>query len=506
VAWSGVGAGESTVSTDVLDALRLAHGASPDPVLATDLAGTLIFLNPAAQTRWSDAVLGSPAVSLVPEDARGALMAAAAKAASGDSARVEWGERGAGGIRSWFVTALHPVLDGARPVALIWSSTDVTELKRTEERLRRSETLMVDTQGVAHLGTWDWDISLPNATWSDELYRIYGLTPETYTPSYAAYLTMIHPDDRQRVIDATNRVFHEHIPYSHDERIFRPDGTIRHLHTWAHPVLDETGTLRRLVGVCLDITDQKLAEEQIHQLNADLERRVVERTRTIENSMRDLEAFNSMVSHDLRAPLSVIQMSADLLLREPEGLTVRATEKIGRIQRSVMQMTNLVDDLLTLARVAQAPLERSRIDLSALSSSILAELRQTTPARDVAIAIIPGLACVADPGLMRAVMTNLLGNAWKYSSRVPHALIEVGSVTTDGRCEYFVRDNGAGFDPNEAHRLFLPFQRLHRADDFVGTGVGLTIVQRIIERHGGRVRGESLPGEGATFYFDLEPA
>ena len=122
---------------------------------------------------------------------------------------------------------------------------------------------MVDTQGVAHLGTWEWDVSEPTATWSDELYRIYGLTPETYTPSYEKYLKMVHPDDRQRVIDATNRVFHEHVPYSHDERIFRPDGSIRYLHTWAHPVLDDAGKLVRLVGVCQDITDRKLAEEAV---------------------------------------------------------------------------------------------------------------------------------------------------------------------------------------------------------------------------------------------------
>ena len=111
---------------------------------------------------------------------------------------------------------------------------------------------MVDTQGVAHLGTWEWDVSQPHATWSAELYRIYGLTPETYTPSYEAYLKMVHPDDRQRVMDATNRVFQEHVPYSHDERIFRPDGSIRYLHTWAHPVLDDAGQAdaagRRLPG------------------------------------------------------------------------------------------------------------------------------------------------------------------------------------------------------------------------------------------------------------------
>ncbi len=261
-------------------------------------------------------------------------------------------------------------------------------------------------------------------------------------------------------------------------------------------MLDEAGTLMALVGVCQDITDQKLAEEEIQQ-------RVIERTRTIETSMRDLEAFNSMVSHDLRAPISVIQMSTDLLLRESVTLPSNATEKITRIQRAVGQMTSLVDDLLTLARVGHATIERTDIDLSALAASVIADLRLAEPARKVTITVQPGLRCTADPGLMRAVMTNLVGNAWKYSSRVVHAEIEIGTATIDGRTEVFVRDNGAGFDMREAHRLFLPFQRLHRADDFVGTGVGLTIVQRIIERHGGSVRGASTPGQGARFSFDL---
>jgi len=478
---------------------RVVLEGSPDLVIAIDHDGRLAFVNRAAQARWTDAVLGSPASELFPVEVRDALADALVQVRAGGAAvRFEWGERGPGGIRVWFISTVYASGDDC-----ICGSTDVTELKRTEERLRRSERLMVDTQGVAHLGTWEWDVSKPNAIWSDELYRIYGLTPETYTPSYEAYLTMVHPDDRQRVVDATNRVFHEHIPYSHDERIFRPDGSIRHLHTWAHPVLDESGTLRTLVGVCQDITDQKLAEEHIHELNVDLERRVVERTRTIESSMHDLEAFNSMVSHDLRAPISVIQLTADLLLREVDSFPLRTTEKVARIQRAVGQMTTLVDDLLTLARVAYAPIQRTEVDLTALSASVLADLRIAHATREVTVTIHPALRCTADPGLIRAVMTNLIGNAWKYSSRVANAQIEVGSMSSGGRSEFFVRDNGAGFDMKDVDRLFLPFQRLHRADDFAGTGVGLTIVQRIIERHGGRVRGESTPGEGALFTFDL---
>lgn len=377
-------------------------------------------------------------------------------------------------------------------------------LKRAEERLRRSEQLMVDTQGVAHLGTWEWDLSEPAATWSAELYRIYGLSPESYTPTYEKYLEMVHPDDRSRVMEATNRVFHEHVPYSHDERIFRPDGSMRYLHTWAHPVLDESGKLVRLVGVCQDITEQKLAEQQVAELNAVLEDRVAERTRTIESSLRDLEAFNAMASHDLRAPIAVIQGSCELLRRQATTLPEVVATNVERIERSARQMTALVNDLLALAQMGQAALKRRELDLSALCHDIIEQLRQSEPQRAVTVEIAAGLTCVADPELMRVVLSNLLGNAWKYSARVEHATIEVGtSGGTPERPVFFVRDNGAGFDMKDAHRLFAPFQRLHSSKDFAGTGIGLAGTQRIIDRHGGQIWAKSAPGEGATFYFEL---
>lgn len=315
---------------------------------------------------------------------------------------------------------------------------------------------------------------------------------------------MVHPDDRQRVIDATNRVFHEHVPYSHDERIVLRDGSQRYLHTWAHPVLDDAGNLVRLVGVCQDITEQKRAEAQVLELNQDLERRVAERTRTIEQSLRDVEAFNAMVSHDLRAPLQVIAMTCQLMAMDTATpLPPRFDEHLARMRRSADHMTQLVNDLLSLAHVGNAALERSAVDLSALAAEIIADLRRLSPERQATVDIQPGLHCHADPGLTRSVMENLLGNAWKYSSRVAHARIEVGSSLDGARTRFFVRDNGAGFDAADAGRLFKPFERLHKASEFAGTGVGLAVVQRIIERHEGRIDARGEPGKGALFTFDL---
>lgn len=495
-------------STEQAQALAWALGASPHAVFAANAGGHLVFLNAAARARWPAATPGALAASLFPESAREELERLASEVvARGEPRQLECGDHGPGGVRSWAQLGLSPLLEQDRVTGYLCIASDATELKRSELRLRRSEQLMVDTQGVAHLGTWEWDVSQPTAVWSDELYRIYGLTPDGYTPSFERYLTMVHPDDRERVEAATSRVFQEHVPYSHDERIFRPDGSLRYLHTWAHPILDDEGKLVRLAGVCQDITDRKLAEEQVRQLNVDLERRVAERTRTIENSMRDLDAFNAMVSHDLRAPLNIISLGCHVILKEgSEKLSSRAQEALGHVQRSVRYMTELVNDLLALARVGSAPLARTEVDVSALAEEIVAGLRRMSPDRAATVEIAPGLRCSADAALLRSAMENLLGNAWKYSSRVPQARIQVGGGPgPDGNARFFVKDNGAGFEMKDASRLFAPFERLHKASEFEGTGVGLAAVHRIIERHSGRIWAEGEPGQGATFTFEIGP-
>jgi PAS domain S-box-containing protein len=483
--------------TDRIAALAWALDASPHLVYAAGADGRIFYANPAGRARWGHAAtLGAPAAGLFTGESLGHMAAASVQVLAGaEAATFDAGEHDARGVRLWASYTLSPLRDGDAITGYLCIATDTT---------RHSEQLMVDTQGVAHLGTWEWDIREPNAEWSDELYRIYGLTRASYTPSYEAYLAMVHPDDRQRVIDATNRVFHEHVPYSHDERIFRPDGTMRYLHTWAHPVLDDDGVLTRLVGVCQDITDQKLAEEQVRQLNAALELRVAERTRTIAASLRDVEAFNATVSHDLRAPLSVIALSCAAISQTVgNDLPKPVVDSLARIQRSVAYMTQLVSDLLALAQVGNAPLERTDIALSQLCDEIVSNFRLASPQRQATVVVAPGLRCHGDASLIRAAMENLIGNAWKYSARVPHARIEIGAMAVEGRDVFFVRDNGAGFDMTQAHRLFAPFQRLHGPNEFEGTGVGLATVQRIIERHGGRIWAEGATGQGATFYFTV---
>lgn len=188
-------------------------------------------------------------------------------AQSGQAAQLEVSTLSADGLRSWQLLSINPVWRAKQFAGFGVHGVDISERKREEARLRRSEAMLVDTQGVAHLGVWEWDITETQAVWSPELYRIYGLTPDNYVPTYENYLKRVHPDDRQRVIDATNEAFHNLKPYSHDERVFRGDGSLCYLHTWAFPILNDLGKLERLAGVCQDITDRKLAELQRDHAN-----------------------------------------------------------------------------------------------------------------------------------------------------------------------------------------------------------------------------------------------
>lgn len=230
---------------------------SPATALLVDAHGAVLYANHGPRGEPAETIEGKNMVDLVAPEHQERLRIAlrrATRESSTDS--FELGEAPRSGTRAWWRADASPAPEGAALLLL----TDLTAHKREEERLRRAESLLTDTQGIAHMGTWDWDVSQPHAEWSRELYRIYGLTPETYTPSYEGYLQMVHPEDRERVMRATEACFKEHRPYSHDERIFRSDGEMRWLHTWAVPLLDDEGKLVRLLGVCQDVTDTKRAE------------------------------------------------------------------------------------------------------------------------------------------------------------------------------------------------------------------------------------------------------
>lgn len=244
------------------------------------------------------------------------------------------------------------------------------------------------------------------------------------------------------------------------------------------------------------------ALEEITRLNAELERRVIDRTRQLEEANRELEGFSYSVSHDLRAPLRHISGFADLLLRGgKENLTAVQQRYLEVISASTKEAGTLVDDLLSFARMGRAALSHARVDMGELTHGIVAEFADERPTTDWVIGTLPEVE--GDRSMLRLVMRNLVSNAVKYSRKSEHPRIEIGAIDGDGETLVFVRDNGVGFDMQYVEKLFGVFQRLHRAEEYPGTGIGLAHVRRIIRRHGGRTWAEGEVGRGATFYFSL---
>ncbi len=272
------------------------------------------------------------------------------------------------------------------------------------------------------------------------------------------------------------------------------------------PLFGEGGRRSGLVVIGRDVTDQKKHEHALLHLNEELERRVAERTGALLSANRELEAFSYSVSHDLRAPLRAINGFSRLIEEECAGqLDETGRHYLDRVRSGAERMGALIDDLLALSRLSRQEMKTGPVNLSALAAGIARELEAGEPGRRVEWQIAADVTAKGDAGLLAAALQNLLGNAWKYSSKRERSRIEFGAGEENGQPVYFVRDNGAGFDMAYADKLFGAFQRLHAPDEFPGTGIGLATVARIVQRHGGTIRAESAPDRGATFRFTLAP-
>jgi light-regulated signal transduction histidine kinase (bacteriophytochrome) len=271
----------------------------------------------------------------------------------------------------------------------------------------------------------------------------------------------------------------------------------------AHRVLHDDGTPMILLAI-EDATEKALALDALHKLNRELDDRVSERTAQLEAANRELEAFAYSVSHDLRAPLRALDGFSDELLRcYADRLDDRGQHYLQRLRSGTQRMGQLIDDMLQLSRLNRVAMKREPVDLTTLAEGVAADLRGREPDRTVAFFIEPGLSTIGDAGLLGVALENLLGNAWKFTSKKLSATITVGRQTHEGAPAFFVRDDGAGFDMAHISNLFGAFQRLHTQREFPGTGVGLATVQRVVHRHGGQVWAEGVPGEGATIHFTL---
>ncbi len=387
--------------------------------------------------------------------------------------------------------------------ALIGTMKDVTQRKLAEENLRRERRLFVGGPVVVFrlLAAPGWPVEYvsPNVT------ELFGFSAEQFSSGEILYSDTLHPADCERVfaeVRAHSAAGHE--TFQREYRIVRHDHEVRWLHDFTVVVRDEEKGITNYEGYVVDATKRIQAEQEIRKLNIELEQRVADRTAELTAVNRELEAFCYSVSHDLRSPLRSIDGFSQALLEDyGEILDATGREYLARARAASQRMGQLIDDLLGLSRVTRREMVREDVDLSALATAVLNCLAEADPGRQVRRQITQGLRATGDAGLLRVVLENLLGNAWKFTAKRHGAAIGFDGMEFEGNPVFFVRDNGAGFDMTYGDTIFKAFQRLHPAKEFEGTGIGLTTVQRIIQRHGGRVWAESVVGEGATFYFTL---
>jgi PAS domain S-box-containing protein len=392
---------------------------------------------------------------------------------------------------------------------------DVTELQRLEaeraaqlSRLEETQRKLIESQRIGRVGNWELDLRTGHLWWSDEVFALYGMSPDEFRNDLQAFEQLVHPDDRPLLKPARDKALRDGHVMRIEYRVVKPDGSVAWMHEIAEARRDEAGEPVWFGGVVQDITELKRIAlenvrllEEVRELNAGLENRIAERTARLRAANQELEAFSYSVSHDLRAPLGAIAGFARALeSRVQESADERVSHYFSRIQAGVQKMEELIEALLQLSRVTRAPIDWVDVDLGAMARETLESLQLHEPDRKVQVHVQEGLTARGDQRLLRAVLENLLRNAWKFTSSTADARIEFGR---DGDGNFFVRDNGVGFDMGYAERLFIAFHRLHKESEFPGTGIGLATVRRIVTLHRGRVWAESRPGEGATFYFTL---
>ena len=399
----------------------------------------------------------------------------------------------------WLETDKFPYRDETgRIVGLIGFAVDVTERKRAEEAIKLLAAIVESSEDAIIGKTLEGIVT----SWNKGAERLFGYSADEML---GRSITRIAPPDR---LDEESLILSrvrggEPVEHYETVRVCK-DGRAIDVSLTVSPVRDGNGRIVGASKIARDITERKRAEEEIHRLNEELERRVVERTIQLEAANKELEAFTYSVSHDLRSPLRGIAGYAQILLEDShDKLDDEGKRSLGVIQGETGRMGRLIDELLNFSRLGRQQLKCSTLDMTALATAVFDELASLPADRKPRLELRPLPPAWGDAALMRQVFVNLLSNAVKFTRYQEAPVIQIGGQSDTEQNTYYVKDNGAGFDPKYSNKLFGVFQRLHRDDEFEGTGVGLALVQRIIQRHGGRIWGESRPNEGATFHFTL---
>jgi signal transduction histidine kinase len=355
---------------------------------------------------------------------------------------------------------------------------------------------------AGRMGIWELDLGRKKTLrFSPELQKLLAFEAE-FDGQVRTFLDRVHPSDRVSVLRKMISAIREARNLELEFRFTRPGRPPLWLLSRGRPYRGAGRVPQRLIGVVIDITAQKVAEQEVERLNAELGHQITLRMAQLDAVNKELEAFCYSVSHDLRAPLRSIRGFNEVLLqRYGHQLDARGQEFLRRACESSHYMDELIEKLLKLSRVGRSEISNSNVNLSARANEIADELQRSDPLRKVSFVIAKGLNAYGDKHMLGIMLQHLIGNAWKFTSKLEQARIQFGY--SEAESAFFVRDNGTGFDPAYTGRLFGAFQRLHSISEFPGTGVGLATVLRIVNRHGGRVWAEGAVDKGATFYFCL---
>ena len=381
------------------------------------------------------------------------------------------------------------------PLRAVGVMIDVTERRGAELRIIESETRFRAVAERAPALIWSCDQSLRrdyfNKTWLNFTGR--PLEQEQGT----GWQTGIPEADLLRWKEIVGSAAAQRDPYSIEYRLRRADSALRWMVETGSPRLAADGSFAGYLGSCIDITARKENE-------AELEAHVRLRTVELQAANQELETFSYSVSHDLRGPVRAIQGFAEIAIEECEAKNPEAAiERLTRVVKAAERMNKLIDAFISMARISRAELKIEEVDLTRMAEEIFGFLRSTNSDRQVEVVVAPGLKARGDERLLRIALENLVGNAWKFTSKTPGARIEFGLQRKSDERVFFVRDNGAGFDRALAHKLFQAFERLHHNSQFEGLGVGLSTVHRVIVKHEGKIWAEGEEGKGATFFFTL---
>ncbi|WP_161794796.1 PAS domain-containing protein [Desulfonatronum thioautotrophicum] len=477
---------------------------SPNLISVFDTQGRYVLVsteNAKAIGQAVDQIIGRTFSDVLPQTLANTFLQRIARIVAEERPLTVLDETGGANDRRVLETSLFPVSWRDGRVELVGAiAMDVTQRIQDQKKLQAWHDLMQDIIHYDPSAIAVLDREMRHIYVSQRFLDDYGVTQEVMDRNHYE----VFPDIPEKWREVHKRALQGEVLRNDDDVFIRSDGQMEFTRWLCRPWRDADGAIGGIVLYTEVITPLRRVERELRDLNRELENKVLERTARLEEANKELEAFSYSVSHDLRAPLRGIDGFSQALLEDyHDQLDEQGRDYLQRVRKASQRMGMLIDDLLKLSRVSRAELNPAPVDLSRMVEQIAATLRESDPELEVTFIVEPDVKVEADPALLRIVMGNLLDNAYKFTRYVAKPRVVFGQRLMDGNQVCFLQDNGAGFDMAYADKLFTAFQRLHSAERYPGTGVGLATTARIIRRHGGRIWAEAEPDQGATFYFTL---